>query len=382
MGVTNLAGDAPARRMARDLPGRLASRQQLMAEQLYTTVLASPPTITEEDGTTSLIPSAVAYTLTSDDSWMRWTGAPTNGASGLAGYKRSSHNTADLLVGEFLSDADKIEIHALNYVNGSYIRVTADGQPVQAAAFQTTAAGTRKKMLLDWTVGGTVTDPLITRKWRRYRVEGGNLIFRGVYLPPDAQVRAPKDMGNRKLMAWISDSYGAGTGTGTNFMRLHVMMASRRLGFDHWHDGIGGTGWANVDSNEPSQRFTNKMSILNRPPDVVVGAMGYNNSGSAQAAVEAGVDNWVAAVRAKFPAAQILLLGPWTPAGEVTALANVKSWISGRAAALGVSFIDISTLITLANKATWIGGDLVHPSGNGHWYMERVIANEIAAVLQ
>lgn len=378
-GLAARASDRADRAAA--LPGLIASKQPLAGDPAMLTVMDAPPSITEEDGTTSLIAGSVAYTLTSDDSWVRWTGAPANGASGLAGYKRSSHNTADLLIAEFISDSPRLECHVLNYVNGAYFRVWVDGQPVQAAAFTTTANSQRKKVLLDWTNGGAVTDDAITRKVRRYRIEGSNLVFRGVYLPADGSVWAPSDMANRKLMAWISDSYGFGTGAGTGFMLKHVMIASRLLGFDHWHDGIGGTGWANADSNEPALRFTNKMAILTRAPDVIVGAMGYNNSGSSQANVEAGIDNWVTAVRARYPAARILLLGPWTPAGETGPLASVKGWIAGRANALGVGFVDISTLVTAANKAAYTGGDNVHPGGNGHLYLARRIADKLAAML-
>jgi lysophospholipase L1-like esterase len=176
----------------------------------------------------------------------------------------------------------------------------------------------------------------------------------------------------------MGDSYVQGTGAGTG--RDHVApLASAILGFDHWHDGVGGTGWNSSDANEPAARVLARIAAMSRTPDIVVSALGYNDVGGNLVSLSERYRAWAAAVHAALPDRPIVTFGPWTPLGNGSSLDALRTVLHDEAQRAGAHFIDIADWVTVANRGRFIGGDNVHPNRAGHVYLARRAAQAIAA---
>lgn len=362
-----------ARSQAIALPALMTARQPLTTNPLVLAMPGAPPAVTEADGETSSIAGAVSYSA-GDPNLLRWTciGGATALTGGLAGYFSGARSVSDLVIAEFLSDAAAVEFRLNSYA--TVFDITVDGQPVRAATFTTTAAGTGRLVKLDWSADADPTRP------RHYQIAGINLALARVYTSAGGSLWLPDGHAPRKLLAVMGDSYTQGTGASQ--MRRHwAPLVSRLFGMDHWHDGTGGTGWNSTGTNDPVTRLEQRLGALNRKPDVVVFALGYNDFAGNMTALAERVTATLTTAKTLFPAARLIALGPWTPLGATPALSTVKAAMAQQAAAQGVAFVDIENLINTANKAQYTGPDNVHPNMAGHTYLAHRIARRLASII-
>jgi lysophospholipase L1-like esterase len=276
---------------------------------------------------------------------------------------------------EWMSDAAQLELLVLKH--NALFDLFVDGRLVQQAAFSTPATGDRRLVKLDW--GGTA-DP---RRARHYRITGTNLLFGGLYLEPAGSAWLPGDQLRRGLIAVLGDSYSQGTGA-PSVARNWAAAAAAQLQMDAWSDGVGGAGWNSTGANLPAARIAKGVAVLTRAPDLIVTALGYNDAGADAAGLSAlrtRYDASVGAIRAAWPDAQLVTLGPWTPLGPTAALGNVKVALQERAVANRVPFLDVETMIGAGNRGIYTAADNVHPTAPGHLYLGRRIGQAIAAVL-
>lgn len=331
-------------------------------------VMANPPAITVTNGSATTIAGGVQAIKT--DPGFRYTAPPMAQWTTNTGYLVVGDGTANdissFVAVEFLSSAPQVEFKLLRFNTVANIRV--DGELVQDASFSFDAAGSGVFVKLDWSASANPT------KLRRYRLTGFNMPFGGVFTPTGADgISYPTSLDSVPLMAFLGDSYTQGTGA-NGPDRVYANALATALGYAYWGDGLGGSGWNTASTNDPTSRIGRRIAKLTKAPAVIVTALGYNDAGSSMATLATSYDAAIAALKAAYPAAKIVSLGPWTPLGSTANLATVAATVSGRAAAAGVPFVDIADVINANNKATFIGGDNVHPVQAGHEFLGRSIA--------
>lgn len=268
---------------------------------------------------------------------------------------------------EWTTDAATFDIRILG--NNMNFLLTIDGQRVDTGG-ATDASGAWYLYTVDWS--GVV-------KPRTYRLTSVNMGFAGLYVPPTASVWKPTEP-RRPLAIGLGDSYMFGTGATRTALSAFNTMCDI-LGLEPLADGIGGKGWNSTSTDAPATRLGDKLAGLTRDPNVIFLDMGYNDAGGNMTTAATAFDATVAAARAAVPDAQIIAFGPATPVGETANLILVKNMLSGRCAALGVDFIDVSTLVTSSNKSVYTDVDNTHPNQAGHDYLGARKAQLVAPVL-
>ena len=224
---------------------------------------------------------------------------------------------------------------------------------------------------------------VLTLLWQRarsrvIRLFGINLAVRCVAVPSASAVTLPAY--TRPPLAYIlGDSYTLGTGAAQG--STWAMEMCRCNGWEPLPVGIGGTGWNSATANVPATRVSDDLLKRAQVPAYVISALGFNDAGGNMTTAAAAYNAAIDAIQAALPAVPIVTLGPWTPVGETAALATVKSMLSTNAAGQGIDFVDISDIITADNKASYTGGDNVHPTAPGHLYLGQQIAPRVAAAL-
>ncbi|MDB5682575.1 MAG: hypothetical protein JWM75_273 [Sphingomonas bacterium] len=329
------------------------------------TVMAAPPTITITDASAaSTIASPVV--LSPINAAMFKTGTPTVVVAGQGHTPSDGAGVAasdKYMCWEFMSDAQTIEFGLVNF--NSKFDIHVDDMLVRASQFSLSANGQFNQTKLDWTADA------FPRKPRLYRVSGFNLRFSAVYLDAGGSIWFPQERTTRKLIAFLGDSYTQSTGA-ASVARTYAGAIAARLGMDLYADGVGSMGWNSAGGNAPTARIAKGIAVMTRAPDYVVTAMGYNDKSADAAgivALKASYDAAVAALRASWPKAQVLTMGPWTPGGGQTDLSTVRAALIERATALGSPFLDINNIVNPANMAAYTGGDNVHPTALGHQYL-------------
>jgi lysophospholipase L1-like esterase len=366
-----------ARRSARD--GAIGKAAAAPQGPLPAFTLGSElPLITVTDAAATTITSSVRVTATS--AAFRITGTPalavaadpsafggSDGAGGT-GYGRP-------IQWEWMSDAAQLELLVLKH--NALFDLFVDGRLIQESAFSTPATGDRRLLKLDW---GGGADP---RRPRHYRLTGTNLLFGGLYLDPAGSAWIPGDRIGRGLIGFLGDSYSQGTGA-PSVARNWAAAAAAQLQMDAWSDGVGGAGWNSSGANAPAARVAKGIAVLTRAPDMVVAALGYNDAGAdaaGLASLRTRYDATAAAIRAAWPEAQLVTLGPWTPLGATVGLGSIKAALVQAAAAHRSAFVDAENLVGVGNRGIYTGTDNVHPTAQGHLYLGRRIGQAIAAAL-
>jgi lysophospholipase L1-like esterase len=345
-------------------------RRQLTASRFgaYRGVMAAPPTVTSFNGTTSSITSA--QNVSPGSTSVRRTGA--NIVNG--GFEYYNNDPSRVLVLDFWSDSTLFELVLSRFNANVDVRVdVGDGlglKLAQSSAFTTDSAGSGIILKLDWTAAATPGQP------RRYRIAGQNFRFWGLNIDAGASIWTPQD--RAPLMYFFGDSYTQATNA-NGIDRSYARTVGDVLGYEAYNDGIGGTGWTSTSTSLPTTRIAACLAQLTSTPDTIVTALGYNDAGGNMTTLATNYDAAVAAIRAAAPSARVVTVGPWTPLGTTANLTTVKTTLSGRAAALGVTFIDIENVVSSVNKAINTGGDNVHPTPAGHQFLGYRIAELMRA---
>lgn len=227
-------------------------------------------------------------------------------------------------------------------------------------------------------------------------------LFGGIYLAA-ADTLQPATTGNSLTVQVIGDSYSVngvnGPSGGTTYRtdQNWVFRMARRLGVsDVWNDGVGGTGVA-ANNSGGDDKYGDRSSRWAATADLVIVEGSINDSSLIQAAsltqatLQANTQTLLAAVRAKYPSAYIVMTGILRPGNPTSADTQANNAYKAAVAALAsdtkLSFVD-----AIAN--TWFSGtgksgspandgnadnclasDGNHPTVEGH----RVMGDRIAA---
>lgn len=363
---------------AQDVPRTLAYKRALTALPAALSVYSPAPTITINDGgNSSTLSSPVYWGFRNESGAFQFVGTPPiAGPGGLAGFTFASYggvvSPSQFMTVQWMSDAATLEIQILNY-NASF-DIKVDGSPIQAATFSTTASGSQRLVKIDWSGDANPNKP------RLYEIAGINLALGGVFAPSNSTLWYPSKGVGQKLMVFFGDSYTQGVGA--SMARQHIpYLIAKYLGVDEWHDGLGGSGWNSASPDDPLTRINKGINRLTRAPDFVVTMLGYNDGAGNMNNALANATAALTAVKAKWPQARIIMVGPWTPIGNTANLASVRTMLISAAAAVGATFIDIADIINAGNRQLYGSGDNVHPNQAGHGFLARRIAEALATVM-
>lgn len=333
-------------------------------QQIAKLGMTAMPTVTETTQGTTTITGGVSASRGSGK--FRYTAPdPTSGSWNSSFYVPGSSASPDLAAMmrvEFNTDAQYVELYTLRYNTKVDIRV--DGVLVHSVSLD--AAGSGHMIKLDFgeaSIGVT----------KRIEYGGFNFPFGGVFTEATASVWYPSE-DLRPLLYAFGDSYTQGVGA-NGPDQVYARMLADRLGMRVYQDGVGGAGWASSGGNVPATRVAKRLAKLNQTPDLIVTCFGYNDAGGNMTTLATNFDAWVAAVKAIFPKTKIVVVGPWTPLGSTANLDTVESTLSGRCAALKLSFISVKNFVNAANKSRYTSGDNVHPTQLGHNFLGSRLAD-------
>lgn len=189
---------------------------------------------------------------------------------------------------------------------------------------------------------------------------------------PPTSITLPAD----PQMLVFGDSYTEGNGADgpdSTFARV----AAGQLDWPVETDGKGGTGYLNRGPNG-EESFAQRIQNLetSSPPNIVLIQGGLNDapeSGDLTVAAQ----EVIGLMRARFPEAQVILLGPVDPAPPYPNLARVVEALRTAAANEQVPFIDASGWITPEGVEQYSAGDGLHVNQAGHDYIGTRLAEAL-----
>lgn len=326
------------------------------------TVASDAPTIT--NSTTSTIAGGVSVGR-DDPALTYYTHAGIGDFQGWLNYNGTGRQTQI----EWMTNSQVLEFGIIHF--NTSLRFFVDGK-LASAHLTTSSSGAEIYYKLSFP----------DRRPRRITAVGVNMPFQRLVLSAgDAIWPAPDDV---PVACIAGDSYTFGSGGVGGPALSWAMLCGFSLGLRVIPDGVGGSGWQTTGADSILTRLnTTGANVLTKrvggvnsliKPDLHMVAFGHNDAGGDMAVVSSVATQYVAASNVKP-----IMVGPWTPAGENANLIAVKNALSSVAASASVHFIDISTFIAAANKASLIDVDNVHPVLTGHDYLNVRIASELRA---
>jgi lysophospholipase L1-like esterase len=303
--------------------------------------------------------------IAATDARMRFTGVGPITNQGGSGYYGGSVNSAHSTF-EWATDSQHVDLNLAGLNTSGILYV--DGQQVSATTVATDSSGLRYAYSLDFG----------SAQMRSFKWVAFNQAFDGVWVDGTATLIAP--FLRTPPLAWsLGDSYTGATGA-ENPASQHIMIMADQLGIDVIPDGIGGSGYNSTGTTAPNTRVTQRLGGLTRTPQYVFLDLGFNDAGGNMTTLAANFDATVAAVQAVAPGAKIIVFGPATPLGRTTNLDLVRSAVSARCAAAGITFIDVADVVNSGNTTVYTGGDNIHPNARGHKFLGSTRAKTLKAL--
>ncbi|MFJ6159175.1 SGNH/GDSL hydrolase family protein [Pseudarthrobacter sp. NPDC092184] len=197
-------------------------------------------------------------------------------------------------------------------------------------------------------------------------------------LPTSAVKLSAVPSGARVL--FLGDSYAAGVGAANAQVEAFPAVLAAGQGWSADVEAVPGTGYTN-DNGQPGSAYSDRVKqVPGGDYDLVVIQGGQNDRRADADALNTAVKNVVSEAKQKWPAAQIVVLGPSAPQPLGAGLTEATSVIE---AAVGDSavFINPARLawFTEANSAGLAAPDGAHLNAAGHAYLAEKIAEAINA---
>lgn len=156
-----------------------------------------------------------------------------------------------------------------------------------------------------------------------------------------------------------------------------VNWVSWALGWeDSWNSGSGSTGYVNDGTRQSLiDRYVN--DIVNRAPDRVIIAMGFNDTSQPLGTVVSAAETIWDAILAANAYVDLIVVGPWPNSGGSTtitpALADLDGALAAEAAARSLPYIS-----PIGDGLTFTRSDATHPDPAGHKKIGMYLAGRIA----
>lgn len=275
----------------------------------------------------------------------------------------------------------------------AYYRIRVDDQYVSSVTPTSVASdGSWHLLTIDFTSAGGA-------KPRKIRIDFCDHEVISLRTGPTDTVWPISPRGPR-VMA-LGDSYtgGAGPGGSAGLSTWLAYMADVMGWDDYWNSGIGGTGF--ITSNNAiyggGPKFRDRLAtdVVPYNPGVLIIAGGHNDAPGT--ALQTECQTLFTAARAALPNARVIVVGPWTSGGTVSAYipkqANVAAAVSACAPGVVDQMIDTMTnpwftgtgyatsLQNDGNSDIYIGSDNTHPTEPGHSYLGYRMAQAINSAL-
>jgi lysophospholipase L1-like esterase len=184
---------------------------------------------------------------------------------------------------------------------------------------------------------------------------------------------------------FLGDSYTAGESENTR-MLTYATDAAKLLGWQVIVGGRGGTGFVTPGRVRQTFQALYEQQLAWRPaPDMVIVSGGHNDWRQDAARVGAAATRLLTDMRARWPGARLVLMGPlWGTGNPSPDVLRIRDALGAVARELGLPFIDPlhEQWITgdqrsgTGNAAAYILRDQTHPTLAGHHYIAgRLVAD-------
>lgn len=164
-----------------------------------------------------------------------------------------------------------------------------------------------------------------------------------VCVPPDpmpALVAGSLTLPAQPRVLILGDSYTEGYGAEPE-TKGWAYLVGKPLGWTVTVNGVGGTGYVNPGPHDEGTYLTRLPTLAGRTFDLVVVQGGSNDRGVTYPDFSAAVAKTIEAVRAEFPGATVVLMGPATPYGKPDASrTDAQCVLAGYAVQQHLAFID------------------------------------------
>lgn len=341
-------------------------------------ILDTEFTVTKETRAATTVPTPQNVGRT-DETKLKFT---TNGITTVAGgYTGQAVNGVQMKT-EFMSDSVLFEMKVIG--NNSFYTVLIDGKLATLDAIAVPNGEAVGWIRVEGKEG-------TLKKIRHFEIYSQGTAIGGFQFSATDTV-INKSPTERPLIFQMGDSYTEGQGAGYKTQaygsQIHAndfLTYSRSLGFDSIAEGIAGSGWTSLDGRVPAARVQTRLNQMNRRPDVICWALGYNDNSLASTDVgkeriNKAMADCLAETRKSFPTTPIVMLSVASPLGVTAPIGIVYDLTKDFAAENGLDFIDITGEINNSNKSVYTGTDNIHPTPIGYEFRGLGIARKVASV--
>ena len=205
---------------------------------------------------------------------------------------------------------------------------------------------------------------------------GGAWLY-SIYTTASASITPPA-VRLRPRIVIASDSYGEGTGASGG--RGFVELLPRMVAADDIRQGAaGGSGYV-VDGPGDHTKLADRMSadVTGHSPNLVVAALGFNDSSQTPATVAAAAQSAWTTIRNS--GAQLLIVGPWDARNTPQDRA-IDDALAAAAATSGLPYVSPIREGWLKANTSFLIADNAHPNDAGHAIIAGRIASYLAAMI-
>lgn len=198
--------------------------------------------------------------------------------------------------------------------------------------------------------------------------------------PPKANARPVVPTGTRARpirATFLGDSYTTGWNGSGRGSRGWPAIVARGLGWKVTNLAVAGTGFVNPGWTGQPLR-TRLAATVRSKPQVVVVAIGHNDSRYGAAAVTAARRD-LARLRRLLPDAAIVVIAPiWANGSPPTTMLRLRTALRREARAIHALFIDPLSGGWFAGAShRFISGDGIHPTDAGHRHIARLVLRSL-----
>lgn len=266
-----------------------------------------------------------------------------------------------------------------------FYRLWVDDQPV-TVNMQSGTGGTAARHHLLVNFGSSAL--------RRVRIELDTQALESVKIgPTDTWQRDDAPSGPKVLL--LGDSYSLGTGaTVASAGHSYAHVLAQMMG---WRDllvaGSGGTGFTAAGSwGTYATRLSSSLGSISGAPDVVILQGSTNDNSATAGTVTTAATSLVAAVRAAYPSAYVVVLGLlYDTSRSAASLTNHNEVIAVSGADLVVNTVGgvegawwsgtgrVGATTGSGNGDVFMSSDAIHPTTEGHRYLASRLAARLRA---
>lgn len=180
------------------------------------------------------------------------------------------------------------------------------------------------------------------------------------------------DTDDETIALTIGDSYTGGSDMNSGPTWEERLAVQR--GWVPVEDAVGGTGYIARSELGPSLQKRVGRTVAEFDPDVVLVAMGLNDSQHPNDAVIAGARSVLQRIDQGFPKADVVVLSPFSPR-PIPEVEQLEAELRKVAADLGLPYVDVTA--AFYDHPDLIGSDGTHPTDAGHRYLARYVGQRL-----